>query len=198
MGSGVTSRRAGAETAILPLEDERLVVWTIGHSTRSFDEFTHLLAEPRIELLADVRRFPVSRRVPWTTKEVLARTLAGQGIAYDHFEALGGYRTPRPNDGNLGWRNNMFRAYADHMASPEFTAALDRLVLCAATLRTAIMCAEAVPWKCHRTLLSDSLLARGVHVVHILGPGKTQDHRLTPFAKVRGNQVTYPGRRKRG
>jgi uncharacterized protein (DUF488 family) len=130
-------------------------------------------------------------------KETLARALAGRGIAYEHFEGLGGYRRPRPNDGNLGWRNSTFRGYADHMASPEFIAALDRLVLRAGEVRTAIMCAEALPWKCHRTLLSDSLLARGVHVVHILGPGKTQDHHLTPFARVHENQVTYPGRRKR-
>jgi uncharacterized protein (DUF488 family) len=174
-----------------------LVIWTVGHSTRSFDEFADLLAEHRIELLADARRFPVSRRVPWTMKEALARVLAGRGIAYEHFEALGGYRNPRPNDGNRGWRNTTFRGYADHMASPEFIAALNRLVLRAAEERTAIMCAEALPWKCHRTLLSDSLLARGVRVVHILGPGKTQEHRLTPFAKVHGDQVTYPSRKRR-
>src|SRR5436853_3000382 len=196
MGAGA-DRRSGIGTLMSPLDGTKPTVWTIGHSTRSFDEFADLLAEHRIALLVDVRRFPVSRRVPWTSKEVLARTLTGRGIAYEHFEALGGYRRPRPNDGNLGWRSSTFRGYADHMTFPEFIAALDRLVLRATELRTAIMCAEALPWKCHRTLLSDSLLARGVRVVHILGPGKTQDHRLTPFAKVHGNQVTYPGLRRR-
>jgi uncharacterized protein (DUF488 family) len=197
MGYGVQGRRGDVGAPRLPFAGTNLIIWTVGHSTRSFDEFADLLAEHRIELLADVRRFPASRRVPWATKEALARALAILGIAYEHLETLGGYRSPRPNDGNRGWRNNTFRGYADYMASPEFIAALNHLVLRATDARTAIMCAEALPWKCHRTLLSDSLLARGVRVVHILGPGKTQEHRLTPFAKVHGDQLTYPSRKRR-
>lgn len=189
-------RRRDSGAPVLPFAGTNLTIWTIGHSTRSFGEFADLLAEHRIELLADVRRFPVSRRVPWTTKEALAQALEERKIAYEHLEALGGYRSPRPNDGNQGWRNTTFRGYADHMSSPEFIAALNRLVLRAAEERTAVMCAEALPWKCHRTLLSDSLLARGARVVHILSPGKTQEHRLTSFAKVHGNQVSYPGQRR--
>jgi uncharacterized protein (DUF488 family) len=193
MGSGVEGLRGEVKVPLFPFAGTNLIVWTIGHSTRSFGEFADLLAEHQIELLADVRRFPVSRRVPWTMKEAVARALEGRGIAYEHFDALGGYRRPRPNDGNQGWRSNTFRGYADHMASPEFIGALKHLVLRAADVRTAIMCAEALPWKCHRTLLSDSLLARGIRVVHVLGPGKTQEHSLTSFARVRGDQVTYPG-----
>lgn len=167
-------------------------IYTIGHSTRSLDEFLALLQENRIEFLADVRHFPTSQRVPWATKAVLEREFAARGIGYDHFEDLGGYRKPRADSLNTGWRNAGFRGYADHMASHEFQAALERLLALAVERRTAIMCAEAVSWKCHRLILSDGLVARGAHVVHILSPGKTQDHRLTKFAKVHCGLLTYP------
>ncbi len=170
-------------------------VWTIGHSTRSLEEFLGLLGEHRIELLADVRHFPASARVPWTNREALAPSLDRAGVAYEHLADLGGYRKARPGSTNAGWRNPAFRGYADHMETPSFAAALDRLVALAKERRTAVMCAEAVPWKCHRWLLSDALLVRGLRVVHILGPGKTQDHTLTPFAKVRGGRVSYPAPR---
>jgi len=126
----------------------------------------------------------------------LAKALPDSGIAYEHFEALGGYRKVRPDSVNLGWRNRGFRGYADYMASPEFLTGLDRLIASAAERRTAIMCAEAVPWKCHRSLLSDALLVHGVRVIHILSPGKTDDHRLTAFARVHGTRITYPVTRK--
>ena len=171
-----------------------LVVWTVGHSTRPFDKFVVLLTQSGIEQLADVRHFPASRRVPWTAKASLAAALRDRGIAYEHFEDLGGYRKPIADSENQGWRRPGFRGYADYMASPEFGAALDRLVRFAGSRRTAVMCAEAVPWKCHRSLLSDALLVRGFRVVHILGSGKAEDHRLTPFAKVHGSRVTYPGK----
>jgi uncharacterized protein (DUF488 family) len=119
-----------------------------------------------------------------------------RGIAYEHFENLGGFRKALPDSVNTGWRNVGFRGYADYMSSTEFSGALDRLIAVAAEKRTAVMCAEAVPWKCHRSLLSDALVARGVRVIHILSPAKAQDHRLTPFARVHGSQVTYPATRK--
>jgi len=163
---------------------------------RSLEEFAALLKEHRVQFLADVRHFPTSQRVPWTAKASLAKALRDKGIAYEHFEDLGGFRKALPDSVNTAWRNAGFRGYADHMPSTEFSAALDRLIAVAAEQRTAIMCAEAVPWKCHRSLLSDVLVTRGVRVIHILSPGKTQDHRLTPFARVHGNRVTYPATRK--
>ena len=170
----------------------RTPIWTIGHSTRAFDEFVSLLRENGIEFLADVRRFPMSRRVPWASKVTLPATLAPHAIGYDHFEDLGGYRKPLPDSENSGWRNSGFRGYADHMASEAFGHALDELLAIASAACTAIMCAEAVPWKCHRSLLSDSLMARQARVIHILGPGQTQDHRLTSFARNLDGRVTYP------
>ncbi len=177
------------------LVPSEVTIWTIGHSTRAWDEFLALLRENRIELLADVRHFPASARVPWTNRAVLAERLGREGIGYEHLVDLGGYRTPRPDSTNLGWRNASFRAYADYMETEPFAAALETLLDTARRRRTAVMCAEAVPWRCHRGLLSDALLARGVRVIHILAPGSTQDHRLTPFAKVHGGRVTYPATR---
>ena len=173
-----------------------ITVWTLGHSTRSFDEFLALLEENHIQLLVDVRHFPTSKRVPWAAKASLAEALRDHRIGYEHFVDLGGYRKARSDSVNTSWRNSSFRGYADHMASPGFAAALDRLLALAAESRAAIMCAEAVPWKCHRSLLSDALLARGVRVVDILSPEKTEEHRLTKFARVDGGQVTYPGAKK--
>jgi len=171
-------------------------LWTIGHSTRSFEEFLALLEEYRIRLLADVRHFPGSRRVPWTAKVSLARALSDRSIAYEHFEDLGGFRKVSPDSTNTAWRNSGFRGYADYMETPEFSAGLDRLIAVSRDRWTAIMCAEALPWKCHRWLLSDALVARGMRVIHILASGKTQDHRLTTFARVHGTQVAYPATRK--
>ncbi len=168
------------------------MIFTIGHSTRTWAEFVSLLERHRIELLVDVRHFPSSRRAPWATKASLPKALASCGIEYEHLAALGGYRKAHADSMNLGWRNASFRGYADYMATPEFEAGVQRLLTLAASRRTGIMCAEAVPWKCHRSLLSDALTARGAHVVHILGPAATQDHRLTAFAKVHGGHITYP------
>src|SRR5207249_90402 len=153
-------------------------IWTIGHSTRSLEEFVALLGEHRLQFLADVRHFPTSQRVPWTARASLSKALSDRGIAYEHFEDLGGFRKARPDSVNTGWRNVGFRGYADYMGSTEFSVALDRLITFAADRRTAIMCAEAVPWKCHRSLLSDALVVRGVRVIHILSAGKTQAHGL--------------------
>jgi len=171
-------------------------IWTIGHSTRSLEEFIAVLEEHRVQFLADVRHFPTSQRVPWTAKAFLAEALSDRGIAYEHFGNLGGFRKALSDSVNTGWRNVGFRGYADYTASAEFSAALDRLIAVAADRRTAIMCAEAVPWKCHRSLLSDALVVQGVRVIHILSASKTQDHRLTPFARVHGGRITYPATRK--
>ncbi len=170
-------------------------IWTVGHSTRPWEEFLALLRENGIERLVDVRHFPSSGRVPWTNRANLEANLADAGIVYAHAVDLGGYRKPRADSRSAGWRNAGFRGYADHMGTPEFASALDRLLEDAKGRRTAVMCAEAVPWKCHRSLLSDALLARGLRVIHILFAEKTHDHVLTAFARVHGGRVTYPGGR---
>jgi len=186
----------GSEGRIQAFGQSSRTIWTIGHSTRSVEEFVALLWEHRVQFLADIRHFPTSQRVPWTAKASLAKALLNRGVAYEHFEDLGGFRKALPDSVNTAWRNVGFRGYADHMASTEFSVALDRLITVAEERRTAIMCAEAIPWKCHRSLLSDALVARGVRVIHILSSGKTQDHRLTPFARVHGGRITYPATRK--
>ena len=171
-------------------------IWTIGHSTRSLEEFVALLGEHRVQFLADVRHFPTSQRVRWTAKASLAKALSDRGVAYKHFDDLGGFRKALPDSVNTAWRNVGFRGYADYMASAEFSVALNRLIAVAQEKRTAIMCAEAVPWKCHRSLLADALVVHGLRVIHVLSSGKTQDHRLTPFARVHGGRITYPAARK--
>ena len=174
------------------LQPAEATLWTIGHSTRTWEEFLALLREHAIARLVDVRHYPGSARVPWTNRTVLAEHLAEAQIGYEHLEDLGGYRAPRPDSENLGWRNESFRGYADYMGTAAFRTALEQLITLAKERRTAILCAEAVPWRCHRGLLSDALVVRGVRVVHILAPGKAQDHTLTPFARLRGGQLTYP------
>jgi len=161
-------------------------IWTIGHSTRSLDELVSLLREHDIERLADIRRYPGSRRYPHFSRESLAEALP---IAYVHMPELGGRRKPRPDSPNSGWRNEQFRAYADYIATPEFKAAIDALL--ASDQRTAIMCAEAVPWRCHRNLVADELIRRGHEVIHIIGPKSSQQHVLNPMARVVGEHLEY-------
>jgi uncharacterized protein (DUF488 family) len=169
------------------------VIWTIGHSTRSIDDFLEILAAGQIELLADVRRFPGSRRHPHFGQEALAASLAEAGIAYRHFVDLGGRRNQRlPDSPNSAWRVKSFNAYADYMQSPEFLAALEELMATAQQQPTAIMCSEALPQRCHRRLISDALVARGWSVRHLLSPKRIEDHALTPFARLDGTAVTYP------
>jgi uncharacterized protein (DUF488 family) len=168
-------------------------IWTIGHSTRSLEEFLGLLAGSSIGLLADVRKLPGSRRFPHFNAEELAASLARAGIEYRHFGALGGRRQKRtPGSPNGAWRVEAFNAYADYMDTPEFTAALDELTAPAREKRTVIMCSEAVPWRCHRRLIADALIVRGWSVKDILSPGKVENHAMTPFARVDGLRVTYP------
>jgi uncharacterized protein (DUF488 family) len=159
-------------------------IYTAGHSTRPIEELLDLLAGHGIARLVDVRRFPASRRHPQFSREALAAALAGRGIEYRHEPDLGGRRTPRPDSPNTAWRVEAFRGYADHMATPAFARALDRLVAAGAEAPTAILCAEAVPWRCHRRLIADALVARGVEVLHIMAPGKAEPHALNPDAQV--------------
>jgi uncharacterized protein (DUF488 family) len=169
-----------------------LTVYTIGHSTRSLEELVGLLRAHGVRLLADVRTVPGSRRLPHFARASLEAELPRQGIGYVHLPELGGLRKPRPGSPNGGWRNAAFRGYADHMLTPEFRAGVDRLLELAAAQPTAVMCAEAVPWRCHRSLLADALLLRDVEVRHVTGPGEAAPHRLTPFAVRVGDRLEYP------
>lgn len=158
-------------------------VFTLGHSTRSIDEFIGLLRAFGVELLVDVRRFPGSKRHPHFAADNLAKALTVAGIGYSHEPDLGGFRKPRSDSPNTAWRNDGFRAYADHMDTREFRAALARLMERAREKTAAIMCAEATPWRCHRQLISDALTALGWQVTHILGVGKVEEHQLNPSAR---------------
>jgi uncharacterized protein (DUF488 family) len=169
-----------------------VTVWTVGHSTRSLEEFVELLVENRIELLADVRTAPGSRRLPHFGKASLETELPQREIAYAHLPALGGLRKPAPDSINTGWRNPSFRGYADYMQTAEFQTGLTELLRMAAERRTSLMCAEAVPWRCHRSLIADALTAGGVEVLHITGPGRVQRHVMTSFAQVEDGRVVYP------
>jgi uncharacterized protein (DUF488 family) len=165
-------------------------LFTIGHSTRDLPDFLALLAENHIERLADIRRYPGSRRYPHFSRESLARVLPEHGIEYVHVPQLGGRREPRPDSPNTAWRNAQFRGYADHMGTDEFRVAVDKLL--ESPKCTAVMCAEAVPWRCHRNILADDLLRRGVEVIHILGPGSTTIHVMNPSAREVEGRLIYP------
>ena len=168
-------------------------IWTLGHSTRSMEDLLALLAAGGVKLLADVRRFPGSRRYPQFNQDALITSLSEQGIVYRHFVELGGRRSKRlPDSPNRAWRVEQFNAYADHMQSAEFLAALEELMHVAKEQATAIMCSEALPHRCHRRLIADALVVRGWRVRHLLSPKRIDDHALTPFAHVEGTTVTYP------
>ena len=158
-------------------------LWTIGHSTRDLEAFLELLGENNIGILADVRRFPGSRRHPQFGQDALRQSLPSAGIEYVHFEELGGHRKPRLDSRNTVWRNEAFRGYADYMETEEFSAGIERLLDCAKRKPTAIMCAEAVWWRCHRGLIADFLKSRGFEVWHIMGSGKCDLHPYTPVAR---------------
>jgi uncharacterized protein (DUF488 family) len=168
-------------------------IFTIGHSTHPIEEFLDLLRAHGIKQLIDIRTIPKSHRNPQYNFDALAASLAAAKIGYVHLKELGGLRHPRRDSINQGWRNHSFRGYADYMQTPEFSAALDRAIALAEAEPTALMCAEALPWRCHRSLVSDALLARGIHVLEIISAAKPKEHSLTPFAHVSGTQVTYPG-----
>lgn len=168
-------------------------VHTIGHSVHSADAFIELLTTHGIRHLADIRLIPGSRRHPHFSRETLPGLLAAAGISYQHFADLGGRRRPRPDSVNTAWRVEAFRGYADYMASAPFLDALERLLLLARSGPTAVMCAEAKWWQCHRRLLADALVARKVPVLHILSTSTPKPHELSEFAVVANEQLTYPG-----
>ncbi len=168
------------------------VVLTVGHSTRSIDDFIELLRAHKVSHLVDVRTIPRSRHNPQFNRDVLAESLAPAGIAYTHMAGLGGLRHAKRDSPNDGWRNASFRGYADYMQTPEFAENLEELIALAKRDRVAIMCAEAVPWRCHRSLIADALTIRGIRTEEIVSKSPPRVHALTPFAEVRGLEITYP------
>jgi uncharacterized protein (DUF488 family) len=175
----------------MPPEDD---IFTVGHSTHELGAFAALLGRHGVALLVDVRRYPRSRRVRQFNSVSLERSLPERGVEYIHMGELGGRRRPRPDSPNAGWENEQFRGYADHMATTEFAAALERLEALARSRRTAIMCAEAAWFRCHRRLISDALVVRGWCVLHIGSDGRAAAHELTSFALVADGRLTYPAR----
>lgn len=170
----------------------RLKIYTVGHSTRSLEELVKLLQANGIDRLVDVRTAPGSRRLPHFARAALTAELPSHGIEYVHLGELGGLRKPRPDSANTGWRNPSFRGYADYMATAPFASGIEQLLELADGHTAAIMCAEAVPWRCHRSLIADALLARGVEVLEIIGPQAPRPHRMTPFAIVKDGRIEYP------
>jgi uncharacterized protein (DUF488 family) len=168
-------------------------IWTVGHSTRSGEEFVRILLENRIEVLVDVRTFPGSRRYPQFNRDTLAEALKEVGIEYQHKANLGGRRAPRPDSHNTAWRNAQFRGYADHMETEEFKNGVRELLELSTGARVAVMCAEAVWWRCHRSLIADYLKAEGHEVVHIIDEKKTEEHPYTSAARVVNGRLSYKG-----
>ncbi|MGA2091184.1 MAG: DUF488 domain-containing protein [Endomicrobiales bacterium] len=169
-----------------------VLVMTIGHSTRPIDEFILLLKTHGVDTVVDVRTIARSRHNPQFNKDLLPRTLEKAGVGYLHMAGLGGLRHTLPQSRNTGWKNASFRGYADYMQSEEFKKSLVELISLAHHDHIALMCAEAVPWRCHRSLIADALLVHGIGTEHIMSLTRRQVHMLTPFAKVRGTEITYP------
>ena len=167
-------------------------ILTIGHSTRSLDEFVAMLKAHGVECLVDIRTIPRSRHNPQFNGDSLPAALRAAGIGYHHMKELGGLRRARKDSPNTGWRNAAFRGFADYMLTPEFAAALAALTEEARGHRIAIMCAEAVPWRCHRSLVADALAVGGVPVEHIMSESRRDPHHITPFARISGARITYP------
>ena len=168
------------------------LILTVGHSNHSIGEFIALLKSHNVKRLVDVRTVPQSRHNPQFNRDALAFSLRAARIAYTHLPKLGGLRRTRPDSVNTGWNNSSFRGFADYMQTPEFAAALARLEKLARTRLSAIMCAEALPWRCHRSLISDALTVRGHAPRHIMTRSRANLHKLTPFARIRGQRITYP------
>jgi uncharacterized protein (DUF488 family) len=173
-------------------------IYAVGHSTRTAEELVELLRAHGVETLADIRTVPRSRTNPQFNRDVLPRTLAAAGLRYAHLPRLGGLRRPRPDSPNGAWRNLSFRGYADYMLTDDFTQGLEELRLLAQEGPVALMCAEALRWRCHRSLVADALYARGVQVLHITSRTHAEPHRLTPFAQLHGRQVLYPAQPEQG
>jgi uncharacterized protein (DUF488 family) len=170
-----------------------LAIWTVGHSTRAIEEFINILQANQIEILVDVRHFPDSRKFPHFNKGALHDALVAAGIHYEHLVELGGRRPVHRDSRNVAWRNASFRGYADYMETQPFRDSVDRLLEMARASRTAIMCSEAVWWRCHRSMIADYLKAVGVHVFHILGTKKVQEHPYTSPAQLVGGRLSYEG-----
>jgi uncharacterized protein (DUF488 family) len=168
------------------------VVYTIGHGRRSLDQWIGLLEEHSVRRLFDIRRMPRSATNPQFNSDVLVDALAAWGIAYEHVAALGGFRRPRADSPNRGWHNKSFQGYADYMLTEDFQCGIDRLIEAAAKEPAAIMCAEIVPWRCHRWLVADALVVRNLSVVHIIDHRHADRHNLRDWARIQGNQLTYP------
>jgi uncharacterized protein (DUF488 family) len=173
--------------------DTMLTIYTIGHSTRPIDEFIGLLKDFGVKQLVDIRTVPGSLHNPQYGQEALKIALESQDITYTYMKNLGGLRHAGKGDLNRGWRNQSFRGYADYMQTEGFKIAVSELISFAEKAPTAIMCAEAVPWRCHRSLVGDALLVRGVQVRDIMNARSAPEHKLTPFARVNGTNITYPG-----
>jgi len=173
-------------------KESGLTVFTIGHSTRTINEFVELLKIYRVNLIVDVRTVPRSRHNPQFNKETLPKTLKIEGIKYIHMPEIGGLRRPKHDSVNLAWRNSGFRGYADYMQTKEFTDNLLKIIALARENHLALMCAEALPWRCHRSLISDALTVRHIKVQHIISATSCINHELTEFAQVEGIKITYP------
>ncbi len=186
------SSRAKNSRVTRPEARKSLLVLTIGHSTRPLQEFLELLQAHAVSGLVDVRTVPRSRYNPQFNRDTLPKALRKAGITYVHMPELGGLRHPRPDSQNAGWRNASFRGFADYMQTPEFAASLKALMKLAQEEQIALMCAEALPWRCHRSLIADALLVRGASVEHIMSTTARQAHALTPWARVSGKRLTYP------
>lgn len=169
-----------------------MTVYTVGHSNRGLRQFIDLLKAHGVKQVVDVRSIPRSRSNPQFNRETLAKSLRNRGIGYRHMKRLGGFRHARKDSPNLGWENLSFRGYADYMSTPAFDAAKKDLEKAAAKKTTAIMCAEALPWRCHRSLIADALIKDRVKVLDITGPRAARAHRLTPFLRVRRGRIVYP------
>lgn len=167
-------------------------ILTIGHSTRTLEFFIRMLEAHEVIKVVDIRTVPRSKRNPQFNKETLPDGLKAAGIGYVHMPGLGGLRHPRPDSPNTGWRNDSFRGFADYMQTEEFEDNLNTLISLAGQERCALMCAEAVPWRCHRSLIADALVIKGIQVEHIMSLSRTRPHKLTPFASVEGLRITYP------
>lgn len=167
-------------------------VFTIGHSNRTIEDFIALLRENRVERVIDIRTIPKSRHNPQFNEDALAPALRAKKIGYVHLKKLGGLRHARADSENLGWHNASFRGFADYMQTEEFEEGLARAIKLAEAKPSALMCAEAVPWRCHRSLVADALLVRKIPVMDIISASSPREHTLTPFARVRGTQIAYP------
>ncbi len=173
-------------------DEQKTVIFTIGHSTRPVSEFVEIIQTYRIKKVVDIRTIPKSRHNPQFNQDALRETLKAVKIGYLHMKGLGGLRHAKRDSPNMAWRNASFRGFADYMQTREFEENIEKLIEAAEKRAIVIMCAEAVPWRCHRSLIGDALLVRGVQVRHVISAGSSRDHVLTPWAKVKGTKITYP------